>query len=235
MCGLFREIARLSHAGCRLPARWLEYVHLNERTTAIMPTSLRFLSTLSFAVCLAMPLHAGAQDAHRVSFTQGSDTSYALVREGQRTTYVGRFDSDDKQVDTLKKQYSGNFIWFRQGGKAYIVRDAATLNKVTAAWAPLDPISADMDRLDAKMRVQSDAMTTLSRAMEAATRGAKAGNIEMLGKQMESQGKTMDGLGKEMDAVGKQMDVQSKRADAIARNVLEIAVANGTAAPLPIR
>lgn len=191
-----------------------------------MPASLRIFPVLSLALCLAMPLYAGAQD---------KDTSYALVREGQQTTFVGRYDSNDKQVDALKQQFPGNFIWYRHGGKAYVVRDAATLNQVAAAWAPVEPISADMRRLETRMHAQGDAMNALGQEMTAATRGTKAGNIDALGKQMDAQGKTMDGLGKEMDAIGKQMDVQSKRADATTRHLLEASVANGRAQALPIR
>lgn len=172
---------------------------------------------------------------HRVSFTQGRDTSYAIVRAGQQTTFVGHFDSDDKEVYALQKQYPGNFIWFRKKGQAYIVRDPATLNEVTAVWAPLEPISADMNRLDAKMRVQSDAMDALGRDMEAATKGTRPGNLALIGQQMETRGKTMDTLGKEMDAIGKQMEVQSKRADATVRQLLDMAITKGVAQPLPIR
>lgn len=200
-----------------------------------MHTSLRILPALSFALALAMPFYAGAQDVHRVSFTQGKDTSYALVREGQQTTFVGRYDSDENAVDKLKQQFSGNFIWYRHAGKAYVVRDPATLNQIAAAWAPVEPISADMHRLEAKMRVQGDVMKALGQEMEAATHGTKAANMDALGKQMEAQGKQMDGLGKEMDAIGKQMEVQSKWADTTTRKLLEASISNGRAQALPIR
>jgi hypothetical protein len=187
-----------------------------------MTTSL--IRTLSFAVlCLAgsaLPLHA-----------QSGDEPYALVRDGQRTTFVGSHRSDDSAIDALKKVYPGNFIWFRQSGKAYVARDQATLAKVAAAWAPADKLGQEMNKLDVQMRGQSETMNASAREMTNGVRGAKTdqGALEAIGKRMDAQGKTMAALGKQMDALGKQIERESKLADASTRTVLRAAVASGTA------
>jgi hypothetical protein len=197
-------------------------------------TSSRF-HAISFAVlCLAgsaLPLHAQAPaGARHMSFGQSSDAPYALVRDGQRTTFVGSQRSDD-EVDALKLLYPGNFIWFRQAGKAYIVRDPATLARVAAAWAPADKLGQEMHQYDVQMRAQSETMAALGREMALATRGPKAGRgaAEAIGKRMDAQGKTMDALGKQMGALGKQIDRESKQADADTRTLLHAALVSGTA------
>jgi len=197
--------------------------------TAIIPAISLAMLCLAAA---AMPLQAGAR---QVSFDKANDTSYALVRDGQRTTFVGSRNSDDMEVDSLKKQYPGNFIWYRQSGKTAIVRDPATLARVTAAWAGADKLGQDMQKLDAQMRVHSQAMTALSRDMSAATQGARAERsaLEGIGKQMDTLGRTMDGLGRQMDALGKQIERESKLADASSRSLIEAALAHGAAQPVP--
>lgn len=205
----------------------------------MLTSSLRHsFPAISFAVlCLAtVPMHADAQGStRRVAFEQTAEP-YALVRDGQRTTFVGSHRSDDGAIYALKKQYSGNFIWFQQGGKAYVVRDPATLARVTAAWAPADKVGQDMKKLDAPMREKGAAMNTLGREMTAATRGGKGerGEIEAIGKRMDALGKSMDMLGKEMGALGKQMEHESKLADASSRALLQAALTNGTAQPVSL-
>jgi hypothetical protein len=173
------------------------------------------------ALCLA-----GAQ-----AFAKPTDDSYALVRDGQRTTFVGSHSNDDTEVDTLRKTTPGSFVWFRQSGKAYIVRDPATLDKIAAAWAPADKLGQEMKKLGAEMRGHGTAMAALSREMTAPAPGATGGRrgSEETGKKMEALGKTMDALGKEMDKLGKQMERESKQADATSRTVLQSALASGAA------
>jgi hypothetical protein len=188
-------------------------------------TSSRFRIFLFAVLGLAgsaLPLHA-----------QPGDEPYALVRDGQRTTFVGSHRSDDAQIDALKRVYSGNFIWFRQAGKAYIVRDPATMSKVAEAWAPADRLGREMQQFDGQMRAQSETMAALGREMTIATRGPQAGRgaAEAIGKRMDAQGKTMDALGKQMGALGKQIERDSKLADATTRTLLHSALLQGAAHP----
>ena len=189
-----------------------------------MTTSL--IRTLCFAVlCLAgsaLPLHAQAQSG---------DEPYAMVRDGQRTIFVGSHRSDDRAIDALKQAYPGNFIWFRQSGKGYVVRDPATLARVAAAWAPADRLGLEMKQFDVQMGAQAGKMNALGREMTSAVRGpnVERGAAEAIGKRMDAQGKTMDALGKQMGALGKQIERESKLADASTRTVLRAAVTNGMA------
>lgn len=190
--------------------------------------TLSRLRTFSFAVlclaCSALPLHALAQ--------AGAEP-YALVRDGQRTTFVGSHRSDDTEIDALKRVYSGNFIWFRQSGKAYIVRDPVTMTRVAEAWAPADRLGQEMRQFDVQMRAQSETMAALGREMTIATRGPQAGRgaAESIGKRMDAQGKRMDALGQQMGALGKQIERESKLADATTRTLLRSALLQGAAQP----
>jgi len=189
--------------------------------------TFQLIRTLSIAVlCLAgsaLPLHA-----------QAGDEPYALVRDGQRTTFVGSHRSDDSTIDALKKGNPGNFLWFRDAGRAYIVRDPAILAKVAAAWAPADKSGQDMKKFDVQMRAQGDTMNALGREMAHAVRGPKIerGAAEAIGKRMDAQGKVMDALGKQMGALGKQIERESKLADTSSRALLRSALASGAAQPL---
>lgn len=187
---------------------------------------------ITFAVlCLAgavFPLHAEAQATpHSVTFNQSSEDPYAIVRDGQRTTFVGRHQRDDEEVEVLRKQYPGTFIWFRQAGKAYVVRDPAMVAQVTAAWARTDQLSLDMKQYEAPMHEKGAAMKELSKKMVAA-HGDGATTI-VVGQQMDELGKSMGALGKQMRVLGDQIEHESKQADAQTRALLRDALRRGTA------
>ena len=186
-------------------------------------------------LCLAgaaFPLHAHAQaqaqtTPRSITFNQSSEEPYAIVRDGQRTTFVGRHQRDDDEVEALRRQYSGTFVWFRQEGKAYIVRDPATVAQVAGAWARTDQLSADMKQYEAPMHEKGAAMKALSQKMVAA-RG-EDGATESVSRQMTELGKSMDALGKQMGVLGKQVERESKQADASSRAILHEALRKGMA------
>jgi hypothetical protein len=43
-------------------------------------------------------------------------------------------------LHALRVQSNADFIWFRRNGKAYIIRDAATIQQAMALWAPQEAL-----------------------------------------------------------------------------------------------
>jgi hypothetical protein len=95
------------------------------------PTLPKFVFIVLCATAAAFPLHADAEaEANHVTSRKSSDEPYALVRAGQRTTWVGQHRGGGDEVEALRAKYPGKFVWFRQGGQAYVVRDPATVARV---------------------------------------------------------------------------------------------------------
>jgi beta-lactamase regulating signal transducer with metallopeptidase domain len=169
----------------------------------------------------------------------GSEDGYALVRPNGRGANVSGNRADWGDIEAAKRKIPGDFLWFRQGGKAYIVRDPGVLARVIDAWAPVDRLGEDMDGYGREMDEHGRVMESLGREMEKA-----AGNIdrkenrafehkmaalgrqqEQLSRQMEKLGsqmedangarreslhREMDQLGKKMGELGRQMEQQSE-------------------------
>lgn len=189
------------------------------------PNLPKFFFTVLCATAAAFPLHAEAEaDASHVTSHQSSDEPYALVRAGQRTTWVGQHRGGSDEVEALRAKYPGNFVWFRQGGQAYVVRDPATVAKVEAAWAGTEKLGRDMAGIEAPMQEKSSAMGALGKKMEVSVRGGGGVSIDAAGRQMDELGKSMDVLGKQMNTLGKQMEGESKQADAATRAILRDAL-----------
>ena len=73
---------------------------------------------------------------------------------------------DSRDIDSTTRGIAGDFLWFRKGGKAYIVRDAATLARVEKAWAALQPQQARIHDLQAQMAPHEQEIEAINKRME---------------------------------------------------------------------
>ena len=160
---------------------------------------------------------------------------YALVRGGARGDLrVGnRVSSAD--MDDLKDSVRGEFFWFRKDGKEYIVQDAATLDRVRQAWAPMEKLGAEMEKHGEEMGRHGTAMGSFGTDMALAAVTLNRTKMEAIGKKMESAGKPMEAVGKKMEVLGKQMEAEHAIADRATRGIIAESLANGTARPAPRR
>ena len=97
-----------------------------------------------------VPPAAGTRRSGRSRSSYGRGFSYAYgFDDEQRFVIVsGKSDSftmsgtseDARHVEKLKKQISGDFIWFQRDEKSYIVRDQATVDRARQLWAPQEEL-----------------------------------------------------------------------------------------------
>jgi hypothetical protein len=222
------------------------------------------LPVLGLLLAAGFGAQAGAADApgvhaqlHRVSLERRGEP-YALVREGDHgITMTG--DSDDSlDVKQVRKHIKGDFLWFRDDGKSYVIQDPEVLAKARAAWAPMDKLGEQMDAYGRDMdrhgkamdalgkemgqsaaRIQPDPakMQALNRQMGfvAASDAQRQAQVSMneVSRRMNEASKPMHELGRKMDALGKDMERESHAADKTVRALIRDAVARGLAHPAP--
>ena len=181
----------------------------------------------------AAPPSDGVKTVRAMHSSEGGEP-YALVREGARLNMTGN-NVRDADMEAIKRNVQGEFFWFRKDGKDYIVQDPATLERVRAAWAPMEKTGAEMERHGKEMGRHGEAMGKYGNQMELAAVTLNKTRMEAIGKQMEDAGKPMEALGKKMEALGEQMEAQQKDANSATRGIIGEALANGTARPAPKR
>ncbi len=196
------------------------------------------LAVLAGACALPLlPAHAlgGDNDVtiSRTMTVRDGGEPFALVRDGGNV--ITGNDADQKRVKELKRSVKGDFLWFRDGGKEYIVQDPAALQRMDAAWAPMKELGAQMGQHGAEMGRQGGSMGSLGAKMALAAVTFNADKMEAIGKQMEDAGKPMEATGKKMEAVGKKMEGVQKEAERTARGVIAESLRNGTAKPVATR
>ena len=104
---------------------------------------------------------------NKVSMHTGdSHDGYALVRKDRDGYMMSGTTDDIRDIDAAKRRIDGDFLWFRRGGKAYVLRDAATLARVDKAWAGTKVHEAKMRELETRMQPHQQKMETLGKRME---------------------------------------------------------------------
>lgn len=179
---------------------------------------------------------AAARQVARADDRRDRD-SYAVVsKHGDGMTMTGIHDDrDNEDIEAARRGVDGDFLWFRRDGKAYVVRDAAILAQVDAAWAPTRELSAQMQALSARMQPHQDKMQALGARMQALHVDAvqppemEAASAEMrrLGDRIQALSTQQGALGARMataddaerDRLQTQMDALSKEQEAIGRQM----------------
>ena len=183
----------------------------------------------------AAPAHAAAEPqaaptVHRnVSIsTERSEHPYAIVRATDKGFSMSGSSDDWDEIKRVKGTIGGDFVWFRENGKAYFIQDAALMAKVDAAWAPVTKLGKQMDVYGKEMDVHGKRMDALGKEMDVAARGMKVdeSKTRALDARMKELGKEMDALGKQfskaddeererlsrrMSELGKQMSIEGER------------------------
>ena len=157
---------------------------------------------------------------------------YALVRKGRDGYMMSGSTDDIRDIEAAKRRIDGDFLWFRRDGKAYLLRDAATLARVEQAWAPLKPHEARMQELQAQMEPhqrkldalgkrmdtlhakfeQTPEMKQAERSLQALAgqqRDLAAQQLALASKQMRASDAQRDELSRKMEQLGAQQEALS--------------------------
>jgi len=186
------------------------------------------LATAAAFYSWSAPVHAAAEQAaprseptaeRRVVNKISRDDPYAVVRASDKGTTMSGSSDDWDDIKEAKRRIGGDFLWFREGGKAYYIQDAAVLAKVDAAWAPMEKLGQQMDVHGKEMDVHGKKMDALGKEMDVAARGFKPDETRL--RAVEARMKT---LGDEMESLGKQMGATDsiKERDRFQRRMSEV-------------
>ncbi len=184
----------------------------------------------------------------------GKGDSYILLLDGNRAVMNGTM-SDVSKAKAL--QTGGEpLLYVRQGGKAYVVRDAATVKAAQELFRPQQELGDKQGELGGRQgelggrqgalgakqgalgaqqatlaarRVRGDenASADLDRRMEDLSR-----QQEELGRQQEELGRQQEALGRQQEELGRRQEKLAKEAEVKLRSLIDSAVRSGKAQPV---
>ncbi|HZX25581.1 MAG TPA: M56 family metallopeptidase, partial [Telluria sp.] len=140
---------------------------------------------------------------HHVNSIDGGEP-YAIVRAEDHVTNMNGDSGDWKEVESLKKSIPGEFVWFRDGGKSYVIRDAATVKQVISAWSTVDTLSKEINGYGDEMKQHGEKMKALGEQMRAAAEADKPKETES--RKFEQH---MKELSRDMEKMGRQVGTMS--------------------------
>jgi phage shock protein A len=174
--------------------------------TATTPRRLLILPLFGLLCAAAIGAHASPADApgahaqiHRVSLERHGEP-YALVRDGEHGITMTGDSGDSLDVKQVRQHLKGDFLWFRDDGKAWVIQDPDVLAKARAAWAPMDKLGEQMDAYGREMNQHGKAMDALGKDM-----GRAAAGIQPDPQKMQALNRQMDELGRQMGKLSEQM------------------------------
>jgi hypothetical protein len=172
------------------------------------------LPALGLALTAAIHAHAGTTPAApaaaqnkpgvHVTLREERGESYALVGEGDEGFNMTGNSADWSSIKQLKRSIKGEFLWFRDGGKSWIVQDPDTLAKARAAWEPVNQLGKQMDAYGKEMDKHGKVMEALGKQMEQAATGMRPdeARVHELERRMNDLGRQMSTLGQQIGKAG---------------------------------
>jgi beta-lactamase regulating signal transducer with metallopeptidase domain len=116
----------------------------------------------------------GQDQSSRSNHHRGYSYSYGFDDEQRFVIVSGKTDAftmsgsseDARHVEKLKKQISGDFIWFQRDEKSYIIRDQATVERARQLWAPQEELGKQQEELGKQQEALGKQQEELGARME---------------------------------------------------------------------
>jgi hypothetical protein len=181
------------------------------------PFSIATLASLAvLAGALISPLSLAAA-ADRSSEAWG----YVMLSPGNRNVSMNGSMDDVRRARSLRSDEEG-LLYVRQGGSAYVIRDAATLRRAQALFEPQTALGVRQSELGSRQAALGQRQSQLgARQAQLGQRqpGSSPGEAEELGRRQADLGRQQNALGQQQNALGqqqKELGREQERASRIA-------------------
>lgn len=146
-----------------------------------------------------------------------------------------------ERIVRKSKQWAGEFVWVQREGREYLIRDAATLVEVRAAFAELDAMQPAMREAEARVRPFEEKMSVVERRVDAlsdqlddedlteATRGWIEEKLRIAERDMEAIEREMAKVERAMEKVENEMDRREEIAERRFEQIVLRAIGKGKA------
>ena len=143
------------------------------------------------SVVWAVALAATAFEA--LGAGDGGDAHVVVFNESSYATNV-----DLDQLLRIRKGRTGDFLWFRRGGRAYLVTDPAVLAAGREILGPVRALSREQEELSARLRPFEEREDELDREEERLEERSERleGRDDRAAKEQRER---LDALGRELD------------------------------------
>lgn len=182
-------------------------------------------------LCLAgAVLSFNALAASGVQKITGKGEPYALVQQQGGGISVSGNYSDNAELERVKSNHRAPFIWFRDGGRSYLIDERDMLVRASQAWLPVQALGKEMRALGKEMGEHGKQVGRLGRQIgDQARRGEQT---EALQSKIDAHDKPMASLGERMGKLAERQGQASAQAERTTRSLIQEALRVGKAKPV---
>src|SRR6266550_8514295 len=155
--------------------------------------------------------------------------SHSIIRSGGNLSL--------NQALAKGEMYGHDFLWFRTAGRRYLIRDAATLERIDRLFDPQRAFDPDAERVREKLRPLEERESELDHEIDAledrdegpALTAAEERRLDSLRREMEDLRPQMRALERQEDEVDRKRDALEAEAERQMLPILEEAIRSGIA------
>ena len=161
--------------------------------------------------------------------------TYVLVH-GSHQVISGSNISIERAL-AKRDAYGSNFLWFRDDGKDYVVRDAATLDRIERLWDAQRAFDPEAKRIEKELRPLERRESELDDEIDELTdrdegpelTAAEERKLEQLRREMDALRPKLRALERQEEAIDRKRDAAEAEAERRMVPILEDAIRSGVA------
>lgn len=162
--------------------------------------------------------------------------TYILVYNGSQTIRSGPDVSLDVAL-AKRDQYRGDFLWFKKDGRAFLIRDAATLERIEAFFERGRAYKPEAKRIERELRSLERRESQLDREIDRLTdrddgprlTAAEEDHLRDLRREIDSVHSHMRPLEREEEEIDRKRDELEAQAERDMVPILDEAMRTGVA------
>lgn len=190
---------------------------------------MRRILLLSLLLLSLLAVTAFAGDRFRYVYSYGPDSQVVALTHGSL-----------EDVVRLQKRFSGVYLWASLDGRDYLIRDAALLDELRRAHAPIEALTPGMKALQNKMRPLErrqerleDEYDKLSDADDDDLTAAERDRMRQLRGQLRDIERELRGYEQEEQRLDRREEELDVVFDDAVEQIVRRAIRNGLAKRLP--
>jgi bla regulator protein blaR1 len=174
------------------------------RMPRIPPVAFAMLSDLNSLRGFHGGYFVGRFDDWGPRFVIVTKDSDAITMSGDR--------EDAEHAKSLRSKIPGEFIWFENDDKSYVIRDQATVDRAKTLWEPQEKLSKEQEELGKQQEALGEQQEEAARKMEELKLkipdlSAEMQKLQSEMKQLSANGGTMEDIG---NLQGELSELQSR-------------------------
>ena len=143
--------------------------------------------------------------AYSYSGDQSGDAFALVLNNDSGISFSGIWDEKQREnIEHLRNTIKGSFLWFRHGGKSYIVTDPAIIQRLQAMYLPIQELGKQQEVLGRQQESLGKQQETLGKAQEEAKLSSPVSAEQMAKLKTE-----IAALEKQIDRDGYQVTIEN--------------------------